>query len=249
MQQVIRQIILLAAVAVCVVRCSGIRIPGGFSSFTYDPSNPTTLTLSCLDDNGNIDDAEWLKNDEPIEETGRWTLNKDKIGTEDPQSFEGNYSCRSGQDTSEPVSFYVVPRRNTDILTKETPLNGINAIFDCPLHFGSLREQWNIFWTVQNKNDIRLNIDGEELYTRDNPGYQLVIRNASINYDGARFKCQAHRDGGYIEDSHFVTIQLFHKVQATSQPKKLVVINGITSTGRPWTLAEESPGSIEQGAR
>ena len=104
-----------------------------------------------------------------------------------------------------------MPRRNTDILTKETPLYGINVTFDCPLHFGSLREEWNVVWTVEDKNHIGITIDGKELYTRDNPEYQLVIRNASINYDGARFKCQAHRDGGYAEDSHFVTIHVFRK--------------------------------------
>ena len=106
MQQVIRQIILLAAVTVCVVRCSGIRILGGSTSYTYDPSNPTGLILTCADDNGNIDDAEWLKNGERIEATGRLTLNEGTIGTEDPQSHEGNYTCRSGQATSLPVAFY-----------------------------------------------------------------------------------------------------------------------------------------------
>ena len=106
MQQVIRQIILLAAVTVCVVRCSGIRIRGGTSSYTYDPNNPTTLTWTCADDNGNIDDARWSRNGEFIEGTGRYTLNEGIIGTEDPQSFEGNYSCHSDSAISEPVSLY-----------------------------------------------------------------------------------------------------------------------------------------------
>ena len=101
-------------------------------------------------------------------------------------------------------------RRNTNITKEERSLDGSNVTFNCPLHFGSLRENWNVLWTVQNKNDIRLNIDGEELYTLNDPEYQLVIRNASINYDGAKYKCQAYR-GGYSEGSHFVDIQLFRK--------------------------------------
>ena len=108
-------------------------------------------------------------------------------------------------------TFVVVPRRNTNILIEERPLDQVNATFNCPLHFGSLRESWNVFWTVEDKNYIRINIDEEELYTRNDPEYQLVIRNASINYDGAKYKCQVYRDGGYSEDSHFVTIQLFRK--------------------------------------
>ena len=93
-----------------VVRCTSVRIRGGGSSLTvvYDPSNPVDYSLSCVDNrNRQIDNARWTWNGQPINSNGgRVLLNRNSIGTTNPQQHEGLYRCRRGTEVSDPLAFF-----------------------------------------------------------------------------------------------------------------------------------------------
>ena len=94
-----------------VLRSEGIRIRGS-PLYTYDPSNPSTTTLTCeTDDGDSIRDATWKRDGELVDSkfvqsNGRLAMNRYTIGTEDPQSVEGLYRCESGNATSDLVAFF-----------------------------------------------------------------------------------------------------------------------------------------------
>ena len=105
--------------------------------------------------------------------------------------------------------FVVLPSRlqhATPIVSRQ--LEEINVTIACPLRFGSLRDGWSVQWIVQDSQSNRLSSSGYII--QSNPNFQLVIKKASIDYDGARFQCQAIR-GDAIVNSQVVTLNLFRK--------------------------------------
>ena len=103
--------------------------------------------------------------------------------------------------------FVVVPQQsNTSEIVHE--LGSTNVTIDCPLQFGSLRKNWSVEWIAVDSNDNTLPSSG--YFTVTEPKYQLVIKNISVNYKGANFRCQAIL-GHTIEDSQLVTLNLFRK--------------------------------------
>jgi len=103
-----------------------------------------------------------------------------------------------------------VPQRDT-VEDSVHELGGMNVTIDCPLQFGSLRQNYSVQWIVKDRNDIMISSSG--YLTRMEPKYQLVIKNASTKYDRAKFQCRAIRSHD-ITDSQFVTLQLFRKWSA-----------------------------------
>ena len=107
-------------------------------------------------------------------------------------------------------AFVVVPRRSEGSKTRHQ-LEDTNVTIDCPLKFGSLRANWSVDW-------IALDSIGNELpnsgyFVKEAQKFQLVIRNATVMYDGARFQCRASlSDGHAFTDSQHVTLSLFRKL-------------------------------------
>ena len=105
--------------------------------------------------------------------------------------------------------FVVLPSRlQLSTPTVSQQLEEENVTIDCPLRFGSLRDGWSVQWIVQDSQSNRLSPSGYII--QSNPKFQLVIKKATIAYDGARFQCQAIR-GDALMDSQFVTLNLFRK--------------------------------------
>jgi len=103
--------------------------------------------------------------------------------------------------------YIVVPQRST-VEDPVHKLGDVNVPIDCPLRFGSLRQDWSIQWIAKDRNDIMIN--SSEYLTRMEPKYQLFIKKASTKYDRAKFQCRAIRPH-YTKDSQFVTLVLFRK--------------------------------------
>ena len=105
--------------------------------------------------------------------------------------------------------FVVLPSRRqlpTPIVSRQ--LEEENVTIHCPLRFGSLRDEWSVQWTAQDSQSNRFSPSGYVI--QSNPKFQLVIKKASIDYDGAIFQCQAIR-GDALVDSQFVYLNLFCK--------------------------------------
>ena len=102
--------LMLCVSVICGSWCSGIRIRDSntIRYLRYDPESPTSHTLVCEWENKTVvNDAQWTRNDETVKEnTGRLTLNKEFIGTENPQASEGMYRCVRGTDKSEPLALF-----------------------------------------------------------------------------------------------------------------------------------------------
>ena len=94
------------------------------------------------------------------------------------------------------------------------PLEGINVTIDCPLRFGRLREEWNVEWTVRDRHDITNSFPRSGYFFQSSPKFQLVIKNASIDYEGARFQCRGILPVGsqsVSDRSQVVQLNLFRK--------------------------------------
>ena len=94
--------------------------------------------------------------------------------------------------------------------TVEHPLEGENVAINCPLHFGSLRKNWTVEWVAEDRNEDALPTSG--YHTRTEPLFQLVINNATINYEGAKFRCQANLDGRNEVVGQRITLNLYRKL-------------------------------------
>ena len=218
---------------VIFLECNGIRIRGS-TSITYDPSNPERSELACEDDSGiGLQDAQWRRLNGSIDTSfvnnvGRLILGPNTIGnSENPQSFEDQYYCEKNGVNSSLVSFHgkalshlketamyfvlfvVVPSRIPTASTVRHQLEK-NVTITCPLRFGNLRKDWNVEWTVKDKRNRRIP-PGMRYETRKDPGFQLVINNASIDFDDATFLCHAFLRDGHPQDSQTITLKLFRK--------------------------------------
>ena len=99
----------------------------------------------------------------------------------------------------------MVPRRRNVSTTVQHNLES-NVTIDCPLHFGSLRKNWTVTWTAEDE-------DGDAIsgyQTRTDSSFQLVIINATVDYDGAKFQCRAELLSDSV-DSQRITLDLFCK--------------------------------------
>ena len=101
---------------------------------------------------------------------------------------------------------------NVSTSTVEHPLEGKNVAINCLLRFGSLRNNWTVTWTAEDRNEDTLPSSG--YHTRTEPLFQLVINNATINYEGAKLRCRANRLGGNEVDSQRITLNLYRKLTA-----------------------------------
>ena len=106
------------------------------------------------------------------------------------------------------TSCVVVPRRSNVSTTVQHQLEGKDVAINCSLHFGSLRENWTVTWTAENKDGDTIPTSGYEIQT--DPSFQLVINNATIDYDGAKFQCRAELLSD-SKDSQRITLNLFCK--------------------------------------
>ena len=104
----------------------------------------------------------------------------------------------------------MVPRRGNVSTTVEHPLEGENVTINCPLRFGSLRKNWTLRWVAEDRNEDALPSSG--YHTRTEPSFQLVISNATINYEGAKFRCIAYRQGRNEVVSQRITLNLYRKL-------------------------------------
>ena len=220
---------------VILLECNAIRIRGS-TSITYDSSNPTPKELICQDDSGVwMQDAQWGRINGSIDasfvdDIGRLILGPSTIGNSDnPQSFEDQYYCEKNGVNSSLVSFHgkalshlietamcfvlfvVVPSRITSNSIVRHQL-GKNVTIYCPLRFGNLRKDWNVEWMV--KDNRHRPISASMRYeTRKDPGFHLVINNASVDFDGTTFQCKAFfRDNiNHLQESQTITLALFRK--------------------------------------
>ena len=113
--------------------------------------------------------------------------------------------------------YVVVPSRTNSNATVKEKLGGEifaiecpggeNFAIECPLRFGSLSSSWNVRWTAEDRHGNILSTGG--YFTQTNP-FLLVVKKVTINFEQARFKCEASR-GGAFADSQYVTLQLFCK--------------------------------------
>ena len=101
----------------------------------------------------------------------------------------------------------MVPRRSNVNTTAQHQLES-NVAIDCALHFGSLRKNWTVTWIAEDEDGAALPYS--EYYISTDPSIQLIINNATIGYEGAKFQCRAERPG-YSEDSQRITLNLFCK--------------------------------------
>ena len=107
--RVVRLSVLLF-MAISLLECNGIRIRGS-NSITYNPSSPSSNRLSCLNGNDQrINNATWTRNGDEVDpsmvQSGQLILERDTIGTDNPQGFEGRYRCHSNGETSGELAFY-----------------------------------------------------------------------------------------------------------------------------------------------
>ena len=68
-------------------------------------------------------------------------------------------------------------------------------------------------WNVKDSNDNALPSDEYFYRTLDQTAdsrFQLVIRNAALKYEGARFQCRAVLDH-VVEDSQYIALRLRRK--------------------------------------
>ena len=94
--------------------------------------------------------------------------------------------------------------------TVQHPLEGENVTINCPLRFGSLRKNWTVTWIAEYRNEDAPPTSG--LKFRTEPSFQLVINNATINYEDAKFRCRANRLGRNEVDSLSITLNLYRKL-------------------------------------
>ena len=94
--------------------------------------------------------------------------------------------------------------------TVQHPLEGGNVAINCPLRFGSLRKNWTVTWIVENRNEDVLPTSGYHIRTE--PLFQLVINNATINYEGAKFRCRANLYGRNEVVGGSITLNLYCKL-------------------------------------
>ena len=105
------------------------------------------------------------------------------------------------------TSCVVVPRRGDVNITVQHLLES-NIAIDCALHFGSLRKNWTVTLVAEDEDGATLPTIGYHIQT--DPSFQLIINNATVDYDGAKLQCRAERPG-YSEDSQRITLNLFCK--------------------------------------
>ena len=103
----------------------------------------------------------------------------------------------------------MVPRHINANTTVQHPLEGENVTINCPLRFGSLRKNWTVTWIAEDRNDV-FPSSGYHILTE--PLFQLVIDNATINYEGAKFGCRANRRGSFEVVSQRITLNLYRKL-------------------------------------
>ena len=94
--------------------------------------------------------------------------------------------------------------------TVQHPLEGENVTINCPLRFGSLRKNWTVTWIAEDRNEDALLSSGYHILTE--PLFQLVINNATINYEGAKFRCRANLDGRNEVMGQRITLNLYRKL-------------------------------------
>ena len=104
----------------------------------------------------------------------------------------------------------MVPSRSNVNTTVEHPLEGGNVTINCPLRFGSLRKNWTVNWVAEHRNGDVLPPIG--YHDQTEPLFQLVIDNATINYEGARFRCRANLLGRNEVESQRITLNLYRKL-------------------------------------
>ena len=94
--------------------------------------------------------------------------------------------------------------------TVQHPLEGANVGINCPLRFGSLYKNWTVTWIAEDRNGDALPTSGYHIRTE--PSFQLVINNATINYEDAKFGCRANLLGRNKVDSLNITLNLHCKL-------------------------------------
>ena len=98
--------------------------------------------------------------------------------------------------------------------TVQHPLEGENVTINCPLRFGSLRKNWTVTWIAEDRIEDTLLSSGYSsgYHIRTEPLFQLVINNATINYEGAKYGCLADRLGRNEVVSQRITLNLYRKL-------------------------------------
>ena len=105
----------------------------------------------------------------------------------------------------------MVPGRINVNTTVQHPLEGENVAINCPLRFGSLRNNWTVTWIAEDRNGAdTLQTSGHHIRTE--PLFQLVINNATINYEDAKFRCRANRLDRNEVESQRITLNLYRKL-------------------------------------
>ena len=94
--------------------------------------------------------------------------------------------------------------------TVQHPLERENVAINCPFRFGSLRKNWTVTWIAEDRNENVLPTSGYHIRTE--PLFQLVINNATINYEGAKFRCRANLDGRNEVVGQRITLNLYRKL-------------------------------------
>ena len=96
---------------------------------------------------------------------------------------------------------------NTTVLH---PLEEENVAINCPFRFGSLRKNWTVTWIAEDRNGDVLPTSGYHIRTE--PLFQLVVNNANINHEGAKFQCRANRLGRSEVVSQRIALNLYRKL-------------------------------------
>ena len=124
------------------------------------------------------------------------------------------YSYKCDRYDTFAFTFVVVPSRRNVSTEVVRQLDKENVTIDCPLRVGSLYKNWTVRWNVTDENDNALP-SNEYFYrmldrTETDSKFQLVIRNAALKYEGARFQCRAVLDD-VVENSQYITLRLHCK--------------------------------------
>jgi len=95
---------LLLLAAQCTISF-GISI-GGSTQIIYNPEDPATVRLECLNSNAQISDGvKWTRNEEQVSNENPLILDREAFG-EDPQLHEGRYRCIYNEEQSSEVEVY-----------------------------------------------------------------------------------------------------------------------------------------------
>lgn len=100
------------------------------------------------------------------------------------------------------ILIIVVPQCSNVSITVEHPLEEENVAINCSLQFGSLCKDWTLMWTTEDKNRVTLPTSG--YHNRTDLAFQLVINNVTIDYEDARFHCQANCLSSSEDSQHTV---------------------------------------------